>query len=308
MSGKGAAGAGTTVGQRARDAAGLWAQLFREHELLSYASNIARTMLVASVSIFLLLLGIAAAIGREDLWTTHVAPQIQHRVLPDVYSGANQTVERIFSANSPGLIVFAALLAIWEVSGSVRGVSGALNRIYEIDEERSWKRRYPISFALALVVNVALITAILLAMAVGGVVHGEASLPFAILRWLTAVLLIAFAFGLLVRFAPAEPRAKKWASLGALLVVAAWIVESLAFKWYISSVADFRSAVGSLAVVLVVISYLYVAAIILLVGIEVDELLRENVDDPERTIVHAGGWVLGLLQRPGVKQRRISGG
>src|SRR5262249_17920457 len=119
-----------------------------------------------------------------------------------------QTVDRIFSANSPGLVVFAALLAVWEVSGSVRGVSGALNRIYETEERRSWKRRYPISFAVELVVNVALLTAILLAMAVGGVVHGTASVPFAILRWLGAILRIAFVFGVLVRFAPAEPRAK----------------------------------------------------------------------------------------------------
>jgi membrane protein len=300
MATKDASGVGSRpqLWARVRDANSLWARLFHEHELLSYASNIARTMLVASVSIFLLFLGILGAIGRQDLWTTHVAPQIHRRVLPDVYSGINQTVERIFSANSPGLIVFAALLAVWEVSGSVRGVSGALNRIYETDEDRSWKRRYPISFALALLVNVALITAILLAMAVGGAVHGSASVPFAILRWLAAVFLIAFAFGALVRFAPAKPRAKKWTSVGAVLVVAGWIVESLLFKWYISSVADFRNAVGSLTVVLVVISYLYIAAIILLVGIEVDELLREKVGDPERTLVHMGRWFLGFVRRP----------
>jgi membrane protein len=131
---------------------------------------------------------------------------------------------------------------------------------------------------------VALLTAIMLAMAVGGAVHGAASVPFAIARWLAAVLLIATAFGLLVRFAPAQPRAK-WTSIGAVLVVIGWIVESLAFKWYIGTLADFRNAVGSLTVVLVVISYLYFASIIPLVGIEVDELLRENVDDPERTLV-----------------------
>jgi membrane protein len=277
--------AGSRLGQWARDSVSLWGRLFKEHELLSYASNIARTMLVASVSILLLLLGVAAAIGREDLWTTHVAPQIRDRVLPDVYSGVNQTVDRIFAANPPGLIAFAALLAVWEVSGSVRGVSGALNRIYGTEETRSRKRRYLTSFGLALVVNVALLTAIMLAMAVGGAVHGAASVPFAIARWLAAVLLIATAFGLLVRFAPAQPRAKTWTSIGAVLVVIGWIVESLAFKWYIGTLANFRNAVGSLTVVLVVISYLYFASIILLVGIEVDELLRENVDDPERTLV-----------------------
>lgn len=283
---------------RARAGVRVWVDLFREHELLGYASAIARTMLVAAVSIVLLLLGVAGAIGRQDLWSTHVAPQIQKRVLPDVYAGINQTVERIFRANSPGLIVFAALLAVWEVSGSVRGVSGALNRIYETPETRSWRLRYPLSFALALVVNLALIAALLLTMALGGAVHGSASLPFAIARWLLAVFLIAFAFGLLVRFASARRRAKKWDSIGAVLVVSGWIVESLVFKWYIDTIANFHTAVGSLAVVLVMISYLYVAAIILLVGIEVDELLRRNDDEAERTLLSAAHGLAGLFTPP----------
>ena len=263
-----------------------WVELFRRHELLTYASAIARTMVVASVSLVLLMLGILGAIGRKDLWFENVAPQIHKRVLPEVFAGIDQTVKHIFAANSPGLIVFAALLSVWEVSGSVRGVSGALNRLYEADEKRSWKRRFPISFALAAVIIVALLGAILLVMAAGGVAHGAAYVPFAIVRWLGAVLLIMFAFGLLVRYAPAEPRAKKWATLGATLVVVGWVVESIVFKWYITSVADFRTAVGSLTVVLLAVAYLYVAAIILLVGIQFDEQLREDGQQAERTIVH----------------------
>jgi membrane protein len=263
-----------------------WVELFREHELLTYASAIARTMIVAAIAIALLLLGLLGAIGRKDLWFSHVAPQIQKRVLPDVYAGVNQTVQHIFAANSAGLIVFAALLSIWEVSGSVRGVSGALNRVYETEENRSWKVRYPISFALATAAIVALVGAILLVMAAGGVAHGAAYVPFAIVRWLGAVLLIMLAFGLLVRYAPAEPRAKKWATLGAVLVVVAWVVQALVFKWYVTSVADFRTAVGSLTVVLVLVGFLYTASIILLVGIELDELLREDGKEAERTIVH----------------------
>jgi membrane protein len=264
----------------------VWVELFRKHELLTYASAIARTTIVAGVALVLLMLGLIGAIGRKDLWFTHVAPQIHKRVLPEVYAGVNQTVTHIFAANSPGLIVFAALLSIWEVSGSVRGVSGALNRIYETPEERPWKRRYPASLALAAVVIVALLSAILLVMAAGGAVHGAAYIPFAIVRWLGAVLLIMLAFGLLVRYAPAKPRAKKWATLGAALVVVAWLVEAVVFKYYITTVADFRTAIGSLTVILLLVSFLYVGCIILLVGMELDELLREEGKQAERTIAH----------------------
>src|SRR5579875_1773962 len=107
----------TELAGDARRFVALWADLFRKHELLTYASSIARSMLVASVSIVLLLVGLAGAAGREDLWRSHLAPQVRDRVLPDVYAGINETVEHIFRTNSPGLIVFAALLAVWEVSG-----------------------------------------------------------------------------------------------------------------------------------------------------------------------------------------------
>jgi membrane protein len=277
---------------RARGAARTWAELFRRHELLTYASAIARTMVVAGVSVILLLIGLTGALGRKDLWRDHLAPQIQERVLPGVYAGVDQTVERIYDRNSTALIVFALLLAIWEVSGSVRGVGCALNRIYETDETRPWTLRYPLSFALALAVVVALVTAILLGLAAGGAVGGAAAVPFAVARWACAVLLIVLAFGLLVRFAPARPRAKRWATLGAVLVVVGWTLESLAFKYYLEYVANFRTSVGSLTVVLVIVGYLYVATIILLAGIELDELLRRD-DDTERTLLHAARKLTG---------------
>jgi uncharacterized BrkB/YihY/UPF0761 family membrane protein len=65
--------------------------------------------------------------------------------------------------------------------------------------------------------------------------------------------------------------AKRRASVGAILGVTAWFVESLVFAWYISTIANFNTAVGSLTVLIVVCMYFYVGSIILLVGIELDE-------------------------------------
>ena len=51
---------------------------------------------------------------------------------------------------------------------------------------------------------------------------------------------------------------------------------ALAFRWYVATVADFKTAVGSLTIVLVVSAYFYFAALILLIGIEADELVRRR--------------------------------
>jgi membrane protein len=106
--------------------------------------------------------------------------------------------------------------------------------------------------------------------------HGAVSVVVSIGRWLIAIALLSVAVGLLVQFAPAERRAKRWASAGSVLVIAAWIGATLIFEQFVVHVANFKTAIGSLTVFLVLIGYVYTSSIIFLVGVELDELLRED--------------------------------
>jgi membrane protein len=261
----------------------LWVDLFDEHDLLTYASAIALQALIAAVALLLLTLGVLHAVGEETVWTNRAGPAIQAHVLEPVYAGINATVLTIFSGSSTGLIVFAAALALWEVSGAVRACSGALNRIYgDLEDARPWRVRTPVSFAIAAVLIAALLGALVLIMILRDAVHGGWSIPFAIVRWVGAVLLVGIAFELLVRFAPAERRPKRWVTAGTALVIVGWIVQSLIFAWYVRSLANFRTPVGSLAVFLVSVMFVYIASIVLLVAIELDEQLRKDAADRRR--------------------------
>jgi membrane protein len=98
--------------------------------------------------------------------------------------------------------------------------------------------------------------------------------------------LIAAAFGVLVRFAPPKPRTTRWASGGATVVVIAWVAQSLLFAVYLRTFADYKTSVGALLGIYFVTTYLYVAAAILLIGMELDEQLRKDVQGKqERGIV-----------------------
>jgi membrane protein len=255
----------------------LWIDLFSEHNLLTYASAIAFQALVALVALLLLGLALLGELGRQDVWTKQIGPQIKPKVLPEVYSGIDATVHKIFTSSSGGLIAFAAAVAVWEMSGVVRAIMGAVARVYDTEDERSWKVRFPVSIGIGLVLTASIVAAVLLGTAARTAVHGAWSVPFAILRWALAVASIGFGFGLLVRYAPVEKRTTRWASAGATLVVVAWVVQALIFAEYLRSVANYKSAVGSLLGVYFLTTFLYVAAIILLVGIELDEQLRKDL-------------------------------
>jgi YihY family inner membrane protein len=248
---------------------------FREHDLITYAFAIAFQALVALVALVLLALAVVGEIGRTDVWTQDVAPHIQHKVLPDVYAGMNEVAEKIFSTSSVGLISLATAIAMLQLAGVVRTCTRAIARIYGQKENRIWWRRYAISLGIAVALTGAIIGAMLLATAARTAVHGGWSAPFTIARWLVAALLIAVAFGLLVRYGPPRPRPARWVSAGSALVVLGWVAQTLVFAEYLN-LASYRSAAFSLLGAYFLTSYLLVGAIVLLVGIELDELLRKK--------------------------------
>jgi membrane protein len=267
--------------QSFRKLVALWVGLFREHGLLTFASAIAFQALVALVALVLLTIAVLGRIGRQDVWTEQIGPQLKPKVLPQVYEGIDATFQKVFHTTSAGLIAFAALLTIWEISGLVRACMGALSRIYDTEDERPWWIRFPISIGIALVLTSALVGSMLLATAARTAVHGAWSIPFTIFRWALAIALMIGAFGILVRFAPAERRTKRWSTGGAAVVVVAWLVQSVIFWLYLHHLANYRSPSGSLLGVYFLTTFLYVGAIVLLVGIELDEQLRKDVEGHE---------------------------
>ena len=106
----------------------------------------------------------------------------------------------------------------------------------------------------------------------GGILHWL----IAVLRWPVGALFLGLAVGIIARFAPVEHRGKRWASVGATLIVVAWLVESAIYAWFLRDFADYKSAAGNLLLLMVVVTYLYVSSIVFLVGAQLDEFLREE--------------------------------
>ena len=112
----------------------LWAGLFSKHNLLTWASAIAFQAFVALIPLTVLALGVLGALGERRVWTHQIAPGIHRRLPSATWDAVNYAAERILAHAGVGLILFGVALAIWEVSGSVRAIMGAMNRIYETDE------------------------------------------------------------------------------------------------------------------------------------------------------------------------------
>jgi membrane protein len=278
------------VADRLRKFVKLWVDLFAKHELLDHASATAFAVLKALVPLTLLGLALLGALGQERVWKNTLAPGIEPHVQPATFRAIDVAVQQIFSTGAASLIAFASVLAAWYISGSVRGVMTGMNQIYECEETRPWKVRYAISFALGIAIAVCVIGALLAVLAGPALARdGALQVVVGIGRWLVGLGLLVLAVGLLMRFAPAEPRAKRWASIGSLMVILAWVAASMIFRLFVTEVANFKTASGSLAVFLVLTGYVYTSSIIFLVGVELDELFREDATAGERGLLEMLG-------------------
>ena len=271
-------------GQRAARAfVDLWVGLFAKHNLLTWASAISFQVFVALIPLSVLALGVLGALGKRRVWVQQIAPGIHRRLPHATWDAVNYAAERILSHAGPGLIAFGVVLTIWEISGSVRAIRGAMNRIYDTDEQRSIWIRFGVSYLLAVAIGGCLIGSILvvtLASHLGGSLHVLVDIG----RWILVVILLGLAVELLVRFAPAEPRAKRWVTLGSAFTVVAWLVATLIFRVYVESVANFRSTIGTFVALFILTAYLYTTAIIFLVGVQADELIRKDAARGERGV------------------------
>jgi membrane protein len=271
-------GGGVQLGARARELGRALLDGFKQHDLLTYSSAISFQILTAIIPFLLFVLAVAGLLHLNSVWRDHLEPEIQANVSAAVFAVISNAVNNVFTGRPLLWATVGGGLALWQVSGAVRAVMGALARIYGAPTERPFLRRYSISFVLAIEVGACFILAalcLLLAPFVSVAQPGTAWDVFAFLvRWTLAVALLLLAVGLLVRHAPATAQTVPWVSLGATIVIASWLIVSLVFYLYLTKIASYESAFGSLAAVIVAMAYLYVSTTVFLFGAQLDAIIR----------------------------------
>jgi membrane protein len=152
----------------------------------------------------------------------------------------------------------------------MRAVIEALDRIHDVRERRSWGELFVTALVLGALSGGCLFAAILI------VVGGPRGIVLGLVRWAAALVLIAGVVTLLLRFAPAQRPDTGWASIGGGLIIVSWVVASLLFRVWITYVANFKTPIGTLTTLLVLTSYVFVSAVVFLIGAQLDELLRKT--------------------------------
>jgi membrane protein len=257
------------------------AQGFRERDLLTFASAIAFQVLFATIPLALFGLGLLGGFGLDEQWTSEWAKDARGSMSPPAFEVVDETVRRVLSGQQRFWMLAGAALAVWRLSSTTRAVMDAFDRIYDSRSRRTLLQTLRVSLALGAG------AAALLLGAAGCIVLGDDALHAAgitsgavlWLRWPLALALLFAVVSLLVAFAPADRQPAQWVGFGSIVVVAAWAGTSLVLGVYLTSIADYGSIFGALATVVVTLTYLYIASAAVLVGAQLDAIVRRRVRD-----------------------------
>lgn len=249
---------------------------YADNDLLTYGSAIAFQMLFALIPLTLFGLGLFGFFGLEDVYEKDMVPTLRDSTSPAMFEVIDSTVRKILESKQGFWITIGAVITVWEMSGAMRAIMGVFDSIYDCERERGFRERYTVSILLAIGTGTLLIAAVAVNQ-LGPVLVGDA-MVFA--RWPIAIVLLFASIALLVRYAPAErDPAAHYVSIGSTIVVLAWVLTSVAFTLYVTKVADYGNIFGSLATVIIVFEYLYLAACAFLTGALLDAIMRARVED-----------------------------
>lgn len=242
------------------------------------------------LSLFPFLLFVVGVLSKVVSWDTieDVVRQVS-RVMPrDVTAIVSERLTALKSQPATGLLTVSFLGALWSASAGVASLIPALDHAYDVVENRPfWKRRL-LAIGTTVGVGVVALVASLIAIAVPALARWIGGPLGTALDWLRlplagAIVMVTWAG--LYRFLPnVKPRFQP-VTPGSVVGVLLWVGASWGFSFYVQHFGSYEATYGALGGVIVLLLWMWVSAMALLLGAEINKILMP-VDDKERVDTH----------------------
>ena len=261
-----------------------------EKRLTGLAAEIAFNATLALFPTILALLAtidLVAAPSRPAL--RQMAVRLAEVAPVDVVLLVRNFVEQDSSASSPRLISLGFVIAVWISSNAMATSMVALDQIQKTPFEKRrpfWKNR-GVAIVLTLVTLFLYIGASLIAFASEFLIRylalrvervGTVLLAlWWMLAWPIALGLVTSAFALVYRFGPSRCQRSTPIIPGAFLAALSWVIISYLFRNYVIHFGRYRQVYGALGTAIVLMLWLYLSALVMLLGNQLNVTLAKHL-------------------------------
>jgi len=267
----------------------LWRK-FQDDDVLNGAATLAFFFLLAIFPAAIFVLSLLPSLSIPHLQQAIV--DLLHQALPEQSAKLFEETVRGVTSDRTQLVTIGLIFTVWSASAGVYAIMEQLNRVYEVKDRRGFWRARGIAILLMLLFVLLAIAALSLVIFGGVVQLWLASIIgwsrpllffFVVLRWIILAVALLLALAMIYRFGPDVNLKFQFISPGNVVVAALIALASIGFRFYVSKFGNYSATYGNLAAMIVLILWIYLAGIVLLVGCEINAILRpEKPGQPER--------------------------
>jgi membrane protein len=207
-------------------------------------------------------------------WAVQRATDLLGTVLPEGDGQVEQTVDEAIAARGQiGLIAFVGLL--WSGTRVFKTLARSMNIAFDVDQDYGFLRRLGVEVLMLLTVGMFFVFALLSHYATNVLWDAVRFLPGndgVVYDWITGGIraaLLLLAFFLLYRFVPHGNHPWKASLTGASVATFLFLIGSPLFRYYLTEFSNHNVIYGSLAMLVVILIWIWIVALITLYGGEV---------------------------------------
>lgn len=208
-------------------------------------------------------------------------------ILPlGVYEVLESTIRDIVSVQRGGLVSINFFLALFISSNGVKSMMRAFDKMNHTFKERTFWEKQWTAIRILVLISFQIILALLLIIKgkefiiiLSKLLHTENLVTIFLLRFLKTILIIFCFFNiiaLIYYFGPSVKKKYRYFSAGATVATLISILMSMVFKLYTSYLDNFNGLYGSLGIMIVTMLLIYLNAMVLLFGFELNNSIAVN--------------------------------
>lgn len=252
-----------------------------DDQITDLAAALAYYSFLAIPSILLVVLGVFSVFADESA-VQSLIDRVGRVAPPEATALLEDSLTRMTQNSSGGwaMAIAGFLLALWTTTGAMTAFMRALNRAYDRKETRGFVRQRIVAILMVAIMLVAfalvfglLVMGPALSGWIGDAVGLEAVLNWVwwVAQWPVLIVGLLLAFATVLYLGP-NVEHPKWHFItpGSVFAVVVWLLVSGLFAVYTAMFASYNKAWGSLAAVIVMLTWLWLTGLALLFGAEIN--------------------------------------
>ncbi|MGH3084558.1 MAG: YihY/virulence factor BrkB family protein [Gaiellaceae bacterium] len=250
--------------------------------ITNLAAALAYYTFLAIPSALLVVVGVFGLVGDDDTVST-IIDKLEGVVPQEALTLIKDSLDRVTQSQSSAgitLVIVGSVLALWTLTGAMQTLMWALNAAYDREETRSFIKRRLTALALIILMLLAfglvfglLVLGPVLSDAIGSALGLESFVDWLwwTAQWPILLLGLLLAFAAILYFGPDVDHPRwRFLTFGTVISVVVWLFASGAFAVFVSRFGTFDKTWGSLAAVIIMLTWLWLSGVALLFGAEVN--------------------------------------